>query len=141
MYNRAVQTDELQHESHLDFAFPLFVSQITHTGICYGGVDTAKYQKVTSQELFDRMDRREDLILVDVREDGEVRTGKIPGAKHIPLRELPMRLSELDPNREIVFVCAGGNRSKKACQYVADQGFDAVWNLEGGMKKWIGPVE
>jgi rhodanese-related sulfurtransferase len=78
---------------------------------------------------------------VDVREEREIRSGMIPGAMHLPLGELPARLSELDPDTETVFVCASGNRSKKACQYVADKGFGKVWNLEGGMKKWKGPVE
>ncbi|KWX87436.1 sulfurtransferase, partial [Paenibacillus riograndensis] len=45
--------------------------------------------QITAQELRQRLESGEDLVLIDVREDEEVAFGMIPGAKHIPMGEIP----------------------------------------------------
>src|SRR5260370_15539685 len=53
-------------------------------------------------------------IMLDVREPDEWQEGHIPGARHVPLGELEMRLAELDPPQEIVAVCHSGHRRRYA---------------------------
>lgn len=75
--------------------------------------------------------------LVDVRADHEWDAGRIAGAAHVPLPELPQRIGELDPGRPVVVYCRGGNRSSMATAALADAGFDAV-KLTEGIVGWAG---
>jgi rhodanese-related sulfurtransferase len=79
--------------------------------------------------------RRDELVLIDVRESEEWRAGRIQGARHIPLRQLPRRLRELERGTPIVTVCRSGNRSRLAAMLLRARGFDAH-NLSGGVKAW-----
>ncbi len=75
-------------------------------------------------------------LLVDVREPEEWRSGHAPGATHIPLGQLPARMGELPPDREIITVCRSGNRSAKAAGQLRGAGYGNVHNLTGGMTAW-----
>lgn len=76
----------------------------------------------------------EGLVVLDVREPVEWDHGHIEGAVHIPLTQLPQRLTEL-PDGQTLVVCKIGGRSAQAVGYLVQQGIDAV-NLEGGMVDW-----
>lgn len=80
----------------------------------------------------------EDALVLDVREDSEYRDGRIPKAKHIPLRQLKARVKDLDKykDRPIVAVCRTGSRSSHACHLLRKEGFERVHNLAGGMVAW-----
>lgn len=78
-----------------------------------------------------------DTVLLDVREQDEWDAGHAPHARHIPLGELPNRLSELPRQVRIACVCRSGNRSAHAVGWLLQQGFDAV-NVSGGMQRWVG---
>lgn len=69
--------------------------------------------------------------LVDVRADHEWEVGRIAGATHVPLPELPQRLGEIDKDRPVVLYCRGGNRSSMATEALTDAGYDAVKLTEG----------
>lgn len=71
--------------------------------------------------------------LVDVREANEVAAAALDGITHIPLGELPVRMSELDPHRTVALICRSGGRSGQAAAFLAANGFDDVVNLTGGM--------
>ena len=73
--------------------------------------------------------------LVDVRADHEWEAGRIAGATHIPLPELPQRTGELDGDRPVVIYCRGGNRSSMATAALTEAGFDAV-KLTDGIVGW-----
>jgi rhodanese-related sulfurtransferase len=77
-------------------------------------------------------------IIVDVRDDSEVESGVIQGAKHIPLANLATRLSELEKFKSapIIVYCRTGNRSGGACKTLTTAGFENVNNLEGGIMAW-----
>ena len=75
------------------------------------------------------------LVLVDVREPGEVAQAAVPGARHIPLGQLAARSDELPRDRRVGFVCRSGNRSARAAKAAAEAGLDAV-NVKGGVVAW-----
>lgn len=92
-------------------------------------------------DVYERMKRGQRLQIIDVREPGEVATGKIPGAKNIPLGQIPMRMNEIDPSRETVMVCRSGNRSAIACEFLMSAGFTRIENMLGGMNAWSWEME
>ena len=73
--------------------------------------------------------------LVDVRADHEWEAGRIAGAKHVPLPELPQRTGEIEQDRPVVVYCRGGNRSSMATAALTDAGYDAV-KLTDGIVGW-----
>lgn len=74
--------------------------------------------------------------LVDVRQPGEYALGHVPSAVLMPLAEVPDRVAELAADREVYVICGSGGRSMRACEYLAQQGIDAV-NVAGGTRAWI----
>lgn len=76
--------------------------------------------------------------LLDVRQPGEYEQERIPGARLIPLPELPARVTELDPEKPLIAYCAIGGRSRAAAQYLSGRGFRQVFNLRGGIAAWQG---
>ncbi|ADH85187.1 rhodanese-like domain-containing protein [Desulfurivibrio alkaliphilus] len=79
-----------------------------------------------------------DFQLLDVRQPKEYEAEHLPGAKLIPIKELPDRQAELDPDRPVLVYCAVGGRSRAAAQYLNGQGFKEVYNMAGGIKAWQG---
>lgn len=79
---------------------------------------------------------RDDVVLIDVREDFEYADGHIPGATLIPLGQIPNRLDEIPTDKTVVAVCRSGNRSGQATSFLREQGFDNVHNMQGGMNAW-----
>ncbi|MCY0870155.1 MAG: rhodanese-like domain-containing protein [Firmicutes bacterium] len=92
-------------------------------------------------DVQDRLKRQPGLQVIDVREPEEYAAGHIPGAKLIPLGQLPQRLGEVDRTRDAVIVCRSGGRSGKACELLASKGYERIYNLMGGMLQWSGDVE
>ncbi|RAV19887.1 rhodanese-like domain-containing protein [Paenibacillus contaminans] len=91
---------------------------------------------ITPAELKARLQKGETPTMIDVREDEEVAAGMIPGAKHIPLGQLPLRHSEIPQTEEIIMICRSGNRSGKACDFLQQQGYGGLKNMVGGMLDW-----
>ena len=75
-------------------------------------------------------------MLVDVREPNEFAFAHIQGSLHIPLRQLPERTQELDPEQDIVVLCHHGMRSQQACLFLEQYGFSNLYNLKGGIDAW-----
>jgi rhodanese-related sulfurtransferase len=92
-------------------------------------------REVTREEARKMID--EGAQLVDVRADHEWEAGRISGAKHVPLPELPQRTGEIEQDRPVVLYCRGGNRSTMAAAALADAGFEAV-KLSEGIVGWAG---
>lgn len=89
-------------------------------------------------ELAQRLKKPGAPLLLDVREPDEFAFASIDGAKHIPLRDLPGRLGELEfwRDREVVVMCHHGMRSMRAAQFLQQSGFGHVANLTGGIDRW-----
>jgi sulfur-carrier protein adenylyltransferase/sulfurtransferase len=99
-------------------------------------------QEITALELKERMDRGDDIQLIDVRQPDEHDFARIPGAKLIPLGEVVARSNEIDPNRETVVHCKMGGRSAKAIEALQRSGFRGeLKNLVGGITAWSNDVD
>jgi rhodanese-related sulfurtransferase len=83
----------------------------------------------------DQVRTRDDVVILDVREDWEYASGHVPGATWIPLGQLANRLDEIPQDKTVIAVCRSGNRSSQATQLLRQQGFDAH-NMLGGMISW-----
>lgn len=84
---------------------------------------------------------REQPLLLDVREAWEWDTARIEGSRHIPMRELPARLAEVDPQRDVVAICHHGGRSQQVALFLEKNGFSKVHNLQGGVDAWSRTVD
>jgi sulfur-carrier protein adenylyltransferase/sulfurtransferase len=92
------------------------------------------------EELKQRLDRGDDLFILDVREPHEYQICNI-GGHLIPLGDLPRRVNELDTSKEIVAHCRSGVRSAKAVNFLRQAGFKKVHNLAGGILAWADRVD
>jgi len=92
-------------------------------------------------ELKSMIERRQDFVLLDVREPQEWDISRLPGATFIPLSRLPYALGELSTADPIVAYCRSGIRSRKALQILQDNGFRKLRNLTGGINAWAETVD
>jgi adenylyltransferase/sulfurtransferase len=96
---------------------------------------------VTVEELKKKLDAKEELVILDVREPSEVAVAALPGSTRIPLGTLPALLGELPKDREIVVHCKMGGRSAQAVQLLRRAGFPKVFNLTGGIDAWADRID
>ncbi|MHB1299382.1 MAG: rhodanese-like domain-containing protein [Burkholderiales bacterium] len=94
------------------------------------------FNNVDAAELV-RLQESGNIRLVDVRTDAEVARGVIPGAIHIPLHLIPVRMSEMDGSTPTVIYCQSGGRSGQACGFLAAKGWSNLANLQGGIIGWV----
>jgi rhodanese-related sulfurtransferase len=97
--------------------------------------------EITPSQLQARRAAGTEPTVLDVREAWELQLARISGVLHIPMNELPGRLTELDPNSEIVVMCRSGGRSMQVAQFLARNGFRSVANLTGGILAWSRDVD
>jgi len=115
---------------------PTVTRLIDYESFC-GVAETAGGEhSITPADLKRRMDAREGIVLLDVREPRETRVFAFPGAIEIPLGALPHEAHRLDPDSEIVVYCKMGGRSARAVEILVESGFRRVKNLEGGLDRW-----
>jgi molybdopterin/thiamine biosynthesis adenylyltransferase/rhodanese-related sulfurtransferase/molybdopterin converting factor small subunit len=92
-------------------------------------------------EVKQKIDRGDSFLLIDVREPHEYQIASIAKAKLIPLGEVAKRLSEIDPDAEIVVHCKSGGRSAKAVELLRQNGYKNVANMRGGILAWSDKVD
>ncbi len=100
----------------------------------------ATVPEITPRELKQRLDRGDDLFILDVREPHEYQICNLNGYL-LPLGDLPRRVNELDSSREIVAHCRSGKRSAEAAEFLHKAGFRKIWNLKGGILAWSDEVD
>ena len=127
----------------------LFLLLLTVVLVACGGTDTAApvaeqgpalgqldlAPEVNVQTVAEVKDRQ-DVTVLDVREQWEYDEGHIPGVVLIPLAELPNRLSEVPTDETVIVTCRTGNRSGQAVAFLRQNGFDNVHNMQGGIVAW-----
>ena len=97
--------------------------------------------EISPQELKGRLDRREPIVLLDVRDPWETALVRLENAVHIPMDEIEMRADELDAREETVVYCHHGVRSAAVADYLRSIGFQRVMNLAGGVDEWARTVD
>ncbi|RZO63289.1 MAG: molybdopterin-synthase adenylyltransferase MoeB [Sandaracinaceae bacterium] len=98
----------------------------------------SEVKQVSLEDLKARLEQKEDLVLVDVREKDEVRQGFIPGAVHVPRGFLEMQAESKIPDKDakVVVYCAGGVRSAFAAKSLQDLGYAHVESANPGFVRW-----
>jgi rhodanese-related sulfurtransferase len=100
------------------------------------------FTRLTVAEAKDMLDHG--AVVIDVREPHEYNAGHVPNAAHIPVNTVYARREELPKDKDVIFVCAIGQRSALAAEMAAAAGLTRIFNLEGGTEAWINsgnPVE
>ena len=98
-------------------------------------------QTILSEELKKRLDAGEKPILLDVREPWEFSICKIEGSVNISMSEPEKLINELNANDEIIAICHHGMRSFQVCNYLENNGFNKVLNLDGGIDSWAKTID
>jgi adenylyltransferase/sulfurtransferase len=117
---------------------PTITAPIDYEQFCRVAADVPA---ISVQELKRKLEAREPIQLIDVREPFENEIARIDNARLIPLGELPSRLDELDHDSCLVMHCHTGTRSAQAVQLLRGSGFRNVFNLEGGIDRWSDEID
>ena len=97
--------------------------------------DSAVPQNVSPKQAAELI-AEHDAQLIDVRETHEWEAGRIEGATHIALAQIPTEAESLDRERPVVFQCRSGSRSAMVTNAFRSAGYDA-YNLAGGLLEWV----
>jgi rhodanese-related sulfurtransferase len=97
--------------------------------------ETATETEISPKRAAELIDS-DDALLVDVRRPYEWDAGRIPGAVHIEVNDLPGEAESVDRDRPVIFYCRSGSRSALAAAAFRQAGWDA-YNLEGGLRAWV----
>ena len=103
-------------------------------------VATTGIPEITVEELKQRLDAKDDLFILDVREPHEYQICNLNGYL-VPLNDLPKRVHELDPSKDMVVHCRSGVRSAKAVDFLRQAGFTKTRNLAGGILAWADRID
>ena len=104
------------------------------------------YHEISASEAGEFLSAHSDadrILWLDVRSGAEFTKRHIPGAKLIPVEDLEMRYrTEIPPALEkIIVYCAGGDRSRLACDFLSRHDFGNVYHIKDGLQGWAGPTE
>lgn len=97
--------------------------------------------QLTPQQVQDGLQKQSAPLLLDVREEDEVRLCALPGSLHIPMNLIPLRHNELPDDIPIIVYCHHGIRSLNVARYLAHVGFENVANLQGGIDAWARQID
>ena len=100
-----------------------------------------RFKSIGAEALYEKLAMGEPFCVIDVRTESEYAEAHIPGSVLMPLHELPARVEEV-PNggTPIAVVAEHGFRSSSACSFLAERGFHHLFNLDGGIDRWPGPL-
>ena len=97
--------------------------------------------EISPQELKQKLDANESILLLDVREPSEHDIVHLEDARLIPLNTLPHHIESLPLDQEIVVYCHHGQRSLYATAYLHQNGFTEAKNLSGGIDQWAAEID
>lgn len=97
------------------------------------------YLKTLTEDQFREGYRKAQLI--DVREPQEFKNGHILGSRNIPVTQMKQRLIEIRKDKPVYLYCQSGARSARAAQLLHKKGYEDIYQLKGGFKKWTGKVK
>ena len=99
------------------------------------------YETISPNDVAERIKNGEELNLIDVREPMEYEIASIEGAKLLPLSLFTEWIDDLQPDKEIIVMCHHGIRSANLCVFLVRNGFEKVFNLDGGIDLWSKEVD
>ena len=94
------------------------------------------FTRITVDEARQMLDSN-GAAVIDVREPFEYTAGHVPNAALIPVATVYARREDLPRDKDVIFVCAVGQRSALACEMAAAAGLIRLYNLEGGTEAWV----
>lgn len=100
--------------------------------------------KTISQKKFERISKKKNAVILDVRTTDEYKAGHIPHAKQIDVlkrEEFKAQISSFDKNKTYLVYCRSGKRSKEAMNIMKELGFTKLFDLNGGFSNWSGAKE
>lgn len=99
--------------------------------------------EITPVELKQKLDKGEDVVILDIREPHELGICRLNNTAHVPMGELAARLDELGKfkDKEVVIYCRSGGRSALCVEFLRQNGFKRVLNLAGGILLWADTVD
>lgn len=124
--------------------FGLWLTLLLVLVACGGGgenaaateIDIANLPANVDVETVSSIKADSDVFVLDVREQWEYDEGHIPGVTLIPMAEISNRLSEIPTDQEVIVTCRTGNRSSQVADFLRQQGFENIHNMEGGIVAW-----
>jgi sulfur-carrier protein adenylyltransferase/sulfurtransferase len=127
---------------------PSVTELIDYDAFCGVGATPMEQQsqavpQITPAELKERLDRGDELVLVDVREpfEWDISNLEAHGARLIPLDQVIDRSDEISRDADVVVYCRSGSRSAGAIRQLRQHGFSRLWNLKGGINAWAEHVD
>ena len=103
-------------------------------------IDEAKaaIRQVTPQDVLEQVQRGDDIVLVDIREQNEWNLGHLPNALYIGRGVLEREIEKRVPrDANIVLYCASGNRSALSARVLEEMGYTSVASMSGGIREWV----
>jgi adenylyltransferase/sulfurtransferase len=97
--------------------------------------------RITAKDLEKRLKSPNDIVLLDVRELFEIEICSFDGALIIPMQQIPSRMQEISKTKPIVAICHHGIRSAHAINFLRENGWSNLTNLEGGIHAWAKEVD
>lgn len=98
-------------------------------------------QIVDTKMLTNMINSKKDMVIVDLREPELFSNSRVTNSINIPFEEIQLRYTELPKDKEIVFVCHTGRMGVESGNLLLENGYNQVYNLDGGMAKWTGDLE
>ncbi|MBN1298621.1 MAG: FAD-dependent oxidoreductase [Actinobacteria bacterium] len=105
-------------------------------GMIGQNIKKGEHRFIDVEELKEILEKKEPVIIIDVRSEGEFSRGHIEGAINISIDDLRDNIKSLDRNSKIVVHCRTSYRSYLAYRILVNQGFKNVWNLNGSYQSW-----
>lgn len=99
------------------------------------------YESISPQECAEKLKNGDKFRFIDVREPQEFVIARVEKAELLPLSRFSEWIADLKPEEEIVVMCHHGIRSANVCMYLIQNGFEKVFNLEGGIDFWSTSVD
>lgn len=98
-------------------------------------------KEITVKELKEKMEKKEDITIIDVRMDVERTISKIEPSLHIEMNHVPNQLENLDKKKPYAILCRSGARSANVTNFLEQNGFEFVYNVRGGILEWADKID
>lgn len=96
----------------------------------------ADLEPEVSVQTVNEIQNRDDVYVIDVREQFEYDEKHIPGVTLLPMSEIESRLDEIPTDKTVIVTCRSGNRSGQVATFLQQNGYDNIHNMQGGIVAW-----